>query len=117
MRLLYVLSVASRNRLTILSQAIYSLCVSIHVAEALISPPSRFPDIYPVLNVLVSTPVFAFTWLWSIKRGVEVSWALGGVGARPSPATPSQIKHKDEDSSHDGKIQASAQLCLFFILA
>ena len=46
------------------------------------NPPSRYPDIYPVLNVLVSTPVFVLVWLWSIKSGVEKQWALGGLNAR-----------------------------------
>lgn len=46
-----------------------------------ITPPSRYPDLIAVLNVLISTPVFALTWLWSIKRGVEVSWALAGLGS------------------------------------
>jgi alpha-1,3-glucosyltransferase len=32
-----------------------------------------------VLNVLISTPVFVLAWLWSIKCGVEVGWALGPV--------------------------------------
>ena len=33
-------------------------------------------------NVLISTPVFGITWLWSIKCGVEVSWALIGLGGK-----------------------------------
>lgn len=32
-----------------------------------------------MLNVLISTPVFVLAWLWSIKCGVEVGWALGPV--------------------------------------
>ena len=43
-----------------------------------------------VLTVLLSTPVFAFTWLWSIKRGVEVGWALGGVGRSANAHVKSQ---------------------------
>ncbi|KAI0689055.1 glucosyltransferase [Cytidiella melzeri] len=62
------------------SLATYAACIFLHLAEALIPPPARLPDIYAVLNVLISTPVFAFAWLWSIKRGVEVGWALGGLG-------------------------------------
>lgn len=73
-------------------QAIYATCAALHIAEATIHPPSNLPDIYPVLNVLLSTPVFAFTWLWSIKRGVEVGWALGTPKAREpkvkEPSTP-----------------------------
>lgn len=65
-------------------QTIYATCAVLHVAEALFTPPARLPDLFPVLNVLVSTPVFALVWLWSIKRGVEVSWALGGLGSRSS---------------------------------
>jgi alpha-1,3-glucosyltransferase len=53
------------------------------VAELVISPPSRYPDIYPVLNVLVSTPVFVLTWLWSIRSIIESRWAVGGLGTVP----------------------------------
>lgn len=62
------------------SQAVYSAAIALHILEWIIAPPSRYPDIYPVLNVLVSTPVFVLTWLWSIKCGIEVAWALGGLG-------------------------------------
>lgn len=55
--------------------------------EFMFSPPSRYPDIYPVLNVLVSTPVFVLAWLWSIKCGVEVGWAVGGPGPASSSST------------------------------
>ncbi|OBZ71341.1 Dolichyl pyrophosphate Man9GlcNAc2 alpha-1,3-glucosyltransferase [Grifola frondosa] len=69
-----------------LSLAIYSACAALHLLELLVAPPARFPDLFPVLNVLVSTPVFVLTWLWSIKRGVEVGWALGGLGTRADKA-------------------------------
>ncbi|KAI0768999.1 ALG6, ALG8 glycosyltransferase family-domain-containing protein [Trametes elegans] len=71
-----------RSVLQLLSAVVYLACITLHVAEVLFSPPARLPDLFPVLNVLVSTPVFALVWLWSIKRGVEVSWALGGLGSR-----------------------------------
>ncbi|EIW59448.1 glucosyltransferase [Trametes versicolor FP-101664 SS1] len=74
--------VGKKSWLQLLSITIYAVCAVLHVAEALFTPPARLPDLFPVLNVLVSTPVFALVWLWSIKRGVEVSWALGGLGSR-----------------------------------
>ena len=48
--------------------------------EFVIRPPARYPDIFPVLNVLISTPVFGLVWLWSIKSGIEVGWAVVGLG-------------------------------------
>ncbi|KAF8645218.1 hypothetical protein AX16_008045 [Volvariella volvacea WC 439] len=82
----------------LLSIGFYVAAVSIHVLEVLFNPPARYPDLFPVLNVLVSTPVFVLTWLWSIKCGVEVSWALGGPGpiasgssghsSTPAPGSP-----------------------------
>ena len=48
--------------------------------EFVVQPPVRYPDLFPVLNVLVSTPVFGLVWLWSIKSGVEVGWAISGLG-------------------------------------
>lgn len=38
---------------------------------------SRYPDIFPVLNVLLCTPVFGLIWLWSTKRQLEVGFACG----------------------------------------
>lgn len=38
-----------------------------------------------MLNVLISTPVFVVAWLWSIKCGIEVGWALGGLGGERKP--------------------------------
>ncbi|PIL22484.1 hypothetical protein GSI_15173 [Ganoderma sinense ZZ0214-1] len=90
-----------RSFLKLLSVAVYAACFVVHVAEFLITPPPRFPDIFPVLNVLVSTPVFALIWLWSVKRGVEVSWALGGLGIR-AKTSPSQKKPISASVSTNG---------------
>ena len=57
----------------------------------MIIPPSRYPDLFAVLNVLISTPVFVLTWLWSIKCGVEVSWALGGLGSITRASKSSKV--------------------------
>ena len=61
----------------------------LHALEMLLPPPSHLPHIYPVLNVLLCTPVFTFTWLWSIKRSVEVSWGIGGL--RPVQETADTV--------------------------
>lgn len=58
----------------------YSAFLVLHCVEFLVDPPRRYPDIYPVINVLISTPVFMAIWLWSIKSGVEAGWAIGGLG-------------------------------------
>ncbi|KAI8994135.1 ALG6, ALG8 glycosyltransferase family-domain-containing protein [Trametes punicea] len=75
---------SKQSILRLLSTAIVVACLALHLAELLLTPPAHLPDLFPVLNVLVSTPVFALVWLWSIKRGIEVSWALGGLGSRSS---------------------------------
>lgn len=62
-------------------QAVYSAAFALHALELIIAPPARYPDLFPVLNVLISTPVFVLIWLWSIKCGVEVAWALGGLSS------------------------------------
>lgn len=62
-------------------QATYGAAAVLHVLELVITPPTRYPDLFAVLNVLVCTPVFVLVWLWSIKCGVEVSWAMGGLGS------------------------------------
>ncbi|KAH7915868.1 glycosyltransferase family 57 protein [Hygrophoropsis aurantiaca] len=71
----------------ILSIAVYVTAFLLHALELLVPPPARYPDLFPVLNVLVCTPVFGLVWLWSIKRGIEVGWAIGGLpgsGAKKS---------------------------------
>jgi alpha-1,3-glucosyltransferase len=68
-------------------QAVYPACIALHVLELVFTPPAHLPDIFPVLNVLACTPVFVLTWLWSIKRGFEVQWALGGLSSQSSATT------------------------------
>lgn len=66
--------------------------LSLHLLELVVSPillssPStarvldrllqRYPDIFAVLNVLVSFPAFFILWLWSMKRQIEVGFANG----------------------------------------
>ncbi|KIJ59031.1 glycosyltransferase family 57 protein [Hydnomerulius pinastri MD-312] len=63
----------------LLSTAVHTSMIALHLLEFIITPPARYPDLFPVLNVLISTPVFGLIWLWSIKRGIEVSWAMGGL--------------------------------------
>ncbi|KAF8195559.1 glycosyltransferase family 57 protein [Pholiota molesta] len=76
--------------------AVYAAAVALHLLELVVSPPARYPDIFPVLNVLISTPVFFLTWLWSIKCGVEVGWALGGLGNHSHPAAAPERKAEDD---------------------
>ncbi|KIJ15057.1 glycosyltransferase family 57 protein [Paxillus involutus ATCC 200175] len=68
-----------RSFVGLLSTAVHISMGLLHLLELVIVPPTRYPDLFPVLNVLVSTPVFGLVWLWSIKRGIEVSWAMGGL--------------------------------------
>lgn len=58
-------------------------------------PPTRYPDLFPVLNVLISATVFGCTWIWSIKRGVELGWALAGS---PRPKDREQKSGRSLDS-------------------
>ncbi|KJA21176.1 glycosyltransferase family 57 protein [Hypholoma sublateritium FD-334 SS-4] len=64
----------------LLSMGVYAAAILLHILESIVHPPARYPDLFPVLNVLISTPVFFLTWSWSIKCGMEVGWALGGLG-------------------------------------
>jgi alpha-1,3-glucosyltransferase len=66
---------------------VYPACIGLHLLELAVTPPAHLPDIFSVLNVLVCTPVFVLTWLWSIKRGLEIQWALGGLRSRADKAT------------------------------
>lgn len=80
-------------------------CFVLHIVEFLFSPPPRLPDIFPVLNVLVSTPVFVLVWLWGIKRGIEVSWTLGGLGLRSKSTAAASSKAPAIAISSSAKFQ------------
>ncbi|KAJ7644149.1 glycosyltransferase family 57 protein [Roridomyces roridus] len=87
------LRLPSKSFIQLLSIAVYLAAIVWHILEFVIQPPARYPDLFPVLNVLISTPVFALVWLWSIKSGVEVSWAVGGL----TPTRTSRALSIDED--------------------
>ena len=89
-------SVASPQRNANIFKVIYAAAILLHALELVVPPPSRYPDLFPVLNVLISTPVFFLTWLWSIKSGAEVGWALGGLGHSQAMAVAA-----DQRSSED----------------
>lgn len=80
------------------AKAVYASCLFLHVIEFVLSPPARYPDIFPVLNVLISTPVFALVWLWSIKSGFEIAWAMGGLPA-PSKSNADSATKIDQIAS------------------
>ena len=62
------------------------------MAEILFNPPASLPDLYPVLNVLLSAGIFGLSWLWSIKRIVEISWAMGPLGSSAQPTRTDRKK-------------------------
>jgi alpha-1,3-glucosyltransferase len=71
--------------------------ILLHLLEMVVTPPARYPDLFPVLNILVSTPVFGLIWLWSIKRGIQVGWAIAGL---PGSRTDNKIPLA-RDGAHD----------------
>ena len=81
-------------------QGVSVACITLHFLEFVIRPPARYPDLFPVLNVLVSTPVFGLVWLWSVKSGIEVGWAIVGLGGRnPAGARSNQSSRPTSSSS------------------
>ncbi|KAF8552018.1 hypothetical protein OG21DRAFT_206018 [Imleria badia] len=85
----------------LLSTVVNTSMILLHLVEMVVPPPARYPDLFPVLNVLVSTPVFGLIWLWSIKRSIQVSWAIAGL---PGSRTDGKIKPaKDgaQESDHE----------------
>ncbi|KZT73712.1 glycosyltransferase family 57 protein [Daedalea quercina L-15889] len=94
-----------------LSLIVHTGCLVLHLLELFFSPPARYPDLFPVLNVLLSTPVFGLVWLWSIRRSVEVSWALGGLGQKQGPSSPTEPKHattRGENGDLGASVEAPA---------
>ncbi|KAG7088380.1 hypothetical protein E1B28_012381 [Marasmius oreades] len=75
-----------QNLVQFISINVYLAGITLHLLEMVVTPPERYPDLFAVLNVLISTPIFVLTWLWSIKGCVEVGWAIGGLGGSEKPA-------------------------------
>lgn len=71
------------------SSVVHTAIIILHLLELVVTPPARYPDLFPVLNVLICTPIFGLIWLWSIKRLVEVSWAISGLPGKREKEGPS----------------------------
>jgi len=72
---------STRNLLSSSIMLIYLLMVGIHIAEQLIKPPSRLPDLFAVLNLSLSFLIFIASYFWSLLRIYEEAWTLVGFGA------------------------------------
>ncbi|TFK17406.1 glucosyltransferase Alg6 [Coprinopsis marcescibilis] len=82
----------------LVSLAVYPAAIALVLLEMVVTPPRRYPDIIPVLNVLISTPVFVLIWLWSIKCGIEVGWALGGWSSGSHHKLPEKLPVEGSNS-------------------
>jgi alpha-1,3-glucosyltransferase len=85
--------------------------ILLHLLEMVVTPPARYPDLFPALNILVSTPVFGLIWLWSIKGGIQVSWAIAGP---PGSRTDTKITLA-KDGAHESNNEhpsASVRRCV-----
>lgn len=63
-----------------LSLLAYAGASTVLFLDTVTSSPAHLPDLYVVLNVLLSCAVFGLGWLWSLKRLVEEAWGLVGLG-------------------------------------
>ena len=66
-------------------QVIYGGIAMLHLPDLFpnfLRPPTRYPDLYIVLNVSLSFAVFGSAWLWGMKRLLEIRWAIGGLEER-----------------------------------
>jgi hypothetical protein len=71
--------------------AIYFGAFLILFLETFTVPPAHLPDIFVVLNVLLSCAVFGLGWLWGLMRLVLEAWSLIGLGMT-APAS----RHRSE---------------------
>ena len=93
MTILLFIDASGFSNLSTPRQVVYLGGARLHSREFAYRPPARYPDLFPVLSVLLSTPVFVFTWLWSIKSIIEARWTAGGLSAGGEP------KEKEKKSS------------------
>jgi alpha-1,3-glucosyltransferase len=78
---------------------VYLGCALLHLMELVFRPPARYPDLFPVLNVLLCTPIFFFTWLWSIKSIIEARWTVGGLSVGGPKEKKSNLAFPTESAS------------------
>ncbi|KAF8746647.1 ALG6 ALG8 glucosyltransferase family, partial [Rhizoctonia solani] len=71
----------------------YITIAFIHALEALVPPPTRYPDFYPVLNVLLSASVFGATWVavGGIMM-IQSAWAAGGFDTGSASQKPIPLR-------------------------
>ena len=74
--------------------------------ELVFRPPARYPDLFPVLNVLLATPIFLLTWLWSIRSIIEAHWTAGGLSVGGPKEKKAKLVFPTE--SHGGVSSALA---------
>lgn len=78
-----------------LSIAAYFGAIVITFLESFSTPPSHLPDLFVVLNVVMSCGLFGLGWLWSLTRLMEESWGLVGLGIGKSDGIAlSQLQHE-----------------------
>ncbi|KAG9123251.1 Glucosyltransferase-like protein [Ceratobasidium sp. 392] len=73
----------------ILSLGAYAALASIHMLEAVFPAPTRYPDLFPVLNVLLSASVFGAAWV--AVGGIMMfrsAWATGGFDVSQEAGSP-----------------------------
>lgn len=83
----------------LVSSVVHAAIILLHLLELVVTPPARYPDLFPVLNVLICTPIFGLIWLWSIKRSAEVSWAISGLPGKREKEGPSSASAISATSS------------------
>jgi len=85
MAIFHIINSSDFSNIPTPGQVVYLGCALLHLLEFAYRPPARYPDLFPVLSVLLSTPVFVFTWLWSIKSIIEARWTAGGLSVGGEP--------------------------------
>jgi hypothetical protein len=80
-------------------QAVYAFIGSHHLVEAFVHPSSRYPDIYPVTNVLLSFSIFSLAWLvasWKLLEMAVGMVGLGDLGSERPVSSSANVAKKDK---------------------
>ncbi|KAH8920176.1 glycosyltransferase family 57 protein [Atractiella rhizophila] len=68
-----------------LSLSSYTGIIILHLLETITTPPPHLPDLFPVLNLTLSTAVFGLSFLWGSKRVAQECWAATSWFAGADP--------------------------------
>ena len=91
-----------------LSTTSYVAVLLLLLLDTLTLPPAHLPDLFVVLNLVLSCGVFGLGWLWSLTRLVEEAWGLVGLGGEAEQGLRSTDRYARPPGTWNERVKSSA---------